>query len=62
MTHQVVYDIHCLADPRTGEMFYQVWSSNPATGYQWLVQEYRTMEEARAESKRLRELGRRVQA
>lgn len=62
MKHRVVYDIHCLADPRTGEWFFQVWSSNPATGYQWLVREYRTMEEARAESKRLRELEQKVQA
>lgn len=62
MKHEVVYDICCLADPQTGEMFYQVWSSNPATGYQWLVREYRTTEEARAEAKRLRELEQKVQA
>ena len=47
MTHVVTYRIVETLDPRRpGERWFEVWSSNEATGYQWKVGEYETHEHA----------------
>lgn len=56
MTHEVVYRIEELFDRRIGQVVYELWSSNPATGYQWLCGEYNTRANAREAIKRFREL------
>jgi hypothetical protein len=47
MTHEVTYRIVELLDRRIGQVIYEVWSANQATGYQWLVAECNTRAEAR---------------
>ena len=52
MNHEVTYRIVELLDRRIGQVIFEVWSSNPATGYQWLVAECNTRAEAREVVKR----------
>ena len=42
-THTVTYSI---VETLDGECF-EVWGGNPATGYEWLIAEYDTREQAR---------------
>ena len=47
MTHEVNYRIVETLDPRRpGDRWFEIWSSNPATGYQWLVGVYDSQERA----------------
>jgi len=54
MTNEVTYRIEELYDRRISQVIYEVWSSNQATGYQWLVAECNTRDDAREVVKRYR--------
>lgn len=43
----VTYRIVELLDRRRGQIVYEVWSANMATGYQWLVAECNSRADAR---------------
>lgn len=52
----VTYRIVELLDRRIGQVVYEVWSANAATGYQWLVAECNTRAEAREVMRRHQEM------
>ena len=46
-THTVTYRIVETLDPRRPDgRWFEIWSSNPATGYQWLVGVYDSQQRA----------------
>lgn len=47
MTHEYAYCIAEVRDEQTSEPVYEVWGTNPTTGYHWLIAEYDTRDEAR---------------
>jgi hypothetical protein len=48
-THVVTYRIVETLDPRRpDERWFEVWGGNATTGYEWLIAEYDTREQARA--------------
>jgi hypothetical protein len=57
-THTVVYRVVETLDPRRpGERWFEVWSSNQTTGYQWLVGAYDSRERAAELVKHWQEAG-----
>lgn len=47
MTHEYAYCITEVREQQDSEPVYEVWGTNPATGYHWLIAEYSTRDKAR---------------